>query len=88
MRTCGLPELIISDKGKQPYVYRRYATPWKVLRELTSALPEGHRYLKPAVSIQALHQFARTQSDTECARHMQAAKALLFLSFQPNRKTA
>lgn len=87
-RPCGLPELIISAGGKEQYVYRRYATPWEVLRELTSALPEGQSYLKPAVSIQALDQFARTQSDTECARHMQVAKALLFLSFQPKRKTA
>ena len=59
------------------YVYRRYATPWEVLRGLTSTLPEGQSYLKPAVSIQASDQFARTQSDTECARHRQAAKVLL-----------
>ena len=59
-----------------------------MLRELTSALPEGQSYLKPAVSIRALDQFARTQSDTECACHMQVAKALLFLSFQPKRKIA
>ena len=87
-RPCGLPELIISEKGKEQYVYRRYATPWEVLRELTSALPEGQSFLKPGVSIQALDQFALSQSDTECARHMQAAKALLFLSFEPKRKTA
>ena len=87
-RPCGLPELIISEKGKQKYIYRKYATPWEVLRELQLALPEGQTYLKPGVSILALDHFAQAQSDTEYARRMQQAKKVLFLGFQPNRKTA
>jgi transposase InsO family protein len=87
-RPCGLPELIISAGGKNKYIYRRYATPWEVLRELTSAQPAGQSYLTAGVSVQALDQLALAQSDTECARHMQEAKRLLFLSFQPKCKTA
>ena len=87
-RPCGLPELIISKGGKEKYIYRRYATPWEVLRELTSALPDGESYLKLGVSIKAMDQFAQTHSDTECARRMQEAKRVLFLSFEPKRKTA
>ena len=87
-RPCGLPELIISEKGKTKYIYRKYVTPWEVLRELQLALPEGQTYLKPGVSILALDHFAEAQSDTEYARHMQQAKKVLFLSFQPKRKTA
>ena len=87
-RPCGLPELIIAEGGKQKYIYRKYATPWEVLRELQLALPEGQTYLKPGVSILALDHFAEAQSDTEYARHMQQAKKVLFLGFQPKRKTA
>jgi transposase InsO family protein len=87
-RPCGLPELITGANGKQKYVYRRYATPWERLRELSSALPPDQSYLKPGLNIEALDQFAKTHSDTESARHMQEAKRRLFLSFQPKRKTA
>ena len=87
-RPCGLPELIISEAGKEKYIYRKYSTPWEVLRELQSALPEGQSYLKPGLSVPALDQFAQAQSDTEYARSMQEAKKLLFLGFQPKRKTA
>jgi hypothetical protein len=52
------------------------------------ALPEGQSCLRPGVTISALDRFAQSQSDTESARHMQDAKRLLFLSFQPKRKTA
>ena len=87
-RPCGLPELIISEGGKEKYIYRKYATPWEVLRELILALPKGQTYLKPGESILALDHFAEAQSDTEYARRMQQAKKVLFLGFQPNRKTA
>ena len=87
-RPCGLPELIISEGGKEKYIYRQYATPWEVLRELILALPEDHTYLKPGLSVLALDRFAQAQSDTEYARYMQQAKKILFLGFQPKRKTA
>jgi len=33
-RPCGVPELIVDAKGKQKRVYRWYATPWEILRQL------------------------------------------------------
>ena len=39
-RPCGQPERITDAKGKEKFVYRRYATPWETLRALSQALPE------------------------------------------------
>ena len=69
-------------------MYRRYATPWEVLRELSSDLPQGQSYLKPGLSIPALDQIAHAHSDTESARRMQEAKRTLFLGFRQERKSA
>jgi transposase InsO family protein len=87
-RPCGQPERITDPDGKEKYVYRRYATPWEVLRELSQALPEGQSYLKPTLSVPALDQMAQAHSDTESARHMQEAKRKLFLGFRQERKSA
>jgi transposase InsO family protein len=87
-RPCGQPERIVDQRGKQKYVYRRYATPWETLRHLSSALPEAQTYLKPEFSIPALDRIATMHSDTESARHMQEAKRKLFLGFRQERKSA
>lgn len=87
-RPCGQPERTVDRHGKQKFVYRRYATPWEVLRELSLALPEGQSYLKPALSIQGLDQLAQARSDTAAARQMQEAKHKLFVGFRQERKTA
>jgi hypothetical protein len=87
-RPCEQPEQITDPRGKEKLVYRRYATPWEVLRELSRALPQAKSYLKPGLSIQALDRFATAHSDAESARHMQAAKRKLFLAFQQERKSA
>ena len=87
-RPCGQPERITDPDGKEKYVYRRYATPWEVLRELSQALPEGQSYLKPTLGIPLLDQMVKTHSDTESARRMQEAKRKLFLGFRPERKSA
>lgn len=87
-RPCGQPERITAPDGKEKYVYRRYATPWEVLRELSQALPQGQSYLKPTLSIPTLDQMAQAYSDTESARRMQEAKRKLFLGFRPERKSA
>ena len=87
-RPCGQPERITAADGKEKYVYRRYATPWEVLRELCQALPEGQSYLKPTLSTIALDRMAQAHSDTESARRMQEAKRNLFLGFRPERKSA
>jgi hypothetical protein len=87
-RPCGQPERMVDSRGKQKFVYRRYATPWEVLRELLRALPEGQSYLKPALSIPALDQLAQAHSDTAAARGMQQAKRRLFLGFRQERRSA
>jgi len=79
-RPCGVPEMIAGKKGKQRRVYRWYATPWEILRQL----PDLARHLRPEVTIQQLEQCARAESDTEAARRMQAAKGKLFAQW--NRK--
>jgi len=87
-RPCGQPERIVDERGKEKYVYRRYATPWETLRELSRALPEASSYLKPELSIQSLDRIAAAHSDTESARGMQEAKRKLFLTFRQERKSA
>jgi transposase InsO family protein len=80
-RPCGQPELVTSSKGKQKRVYRWYATPWQMLRRL----PGVAGYLKPELTIEALDQVARAQSDTAAAETMQAAKRKLFANFHQRR---
>src|SRR5437660_10205134 len=41
-RPCGVPELVANAKGKAKRVYRWYATPWEILRQL----PDVARHLK------------------------------------------
>ena len=80
-RPCGQPELVTNSKGKQKRVYRWYATPWQMLRRL----PGVAGYLKPELTIEALDQVARAQSDTAAAEAMQAAKRKLFSHFHQRR---
>jgi transposase InsO family protein len=87
-RPCGQPQRIVDPRGKEKYVYRRYATPWEVFRELLRAGPEPPRYLKPALRLPDLEQIAQAHSDTEAARRMQEAKRKLFLGFRPQRRSA
>jgi transposase InsO family protein len=87
-RPCGQPERMVDERGKEKYVYRRYATPWETLRELSHALPAAKSYLKPELSIESLDRIAAAHSDTESARQMQEAKRKLFLAFRQERKSA
>jgi hypothetical protein len=82
-RPCGVPEEVSDAKGKVKRVYRRYATPWEILRQL----PEVAKYLKEDVTIQDLERRAGAQSDTAAAVEMQEAKRKLFVGFQ-RTKTA
>ncbi len=75
-RPCGVPERLVSRKGKVKKVYRWYATPWEILRQL----PGIAGYLKPGVTIQDLDRQARAKSETEAATEMRAAKGKLFAS--------
>src|ERR1700676_3103463 len=69
-RPCGVPETRTDAKGKQRRVYRWYATPWEILRQL----PDVARYLRPEITVWELERIARAESDTEAARNMQQTK--------------
>jgi hypothetical protein len=73
-RPCGVPETIVNAKGKQHRIYRWYATPWEILRQL----PDLARHLRPDLSRIELDRRANEQSDTQAATNMQAAKRKLF----------
>jgi transposase InsO family protein len=73
-RPCGVPEEVANAKGKMKRVYRWYATPWEILRQL----PDLTKYLKADVTIQELEQRASAQTDTAAATEMQQAKRKLF----------
>jgi transposase InsO family protein len=81
-RPCGVPEILTGPKGKRKRVYRWYATPWQILRQL----PGIARYLKPELTIAALDHRAREQSDTAAATAMQTARRILFQNFERRRK--
>ena len=80
-RPCGQAELVETDKGKWRRVYRWYATPWEVLRQL----PGVAGYLKPELTVHELNERAKVESDTQSARRMQEARRKLFLTFQQRR---
>lgn len=81
-RPCAVPEIVTGAKGRQKRVYRWYATPWQILRQL----PDVARYLRTGVTLASLDQQARAMSDLEAARRMQQAKRRLFASFESERK--
>ena len=72
-RPCGVPELVVNAKGKEKRVYRWYATPWEILRQL----PDVAKYLKAELTIAQLDQLAQAKSDTQAAAEMQEAKGKL-----------
>jgi hypothetical protein len=80
-RPCGVAEPRVNAKGKVKRVYRWYATPWEILRQLPGLA--GH--LKPGVTIADLDRLARVHRDTQAAREMQEAKRKLFAGFQQRR---
>jgi transposase InsO family protein len=80
-RPCGVPEVKVDGKGKQRRVYRWYATPWEILRQL----PDLARHLRPGVTQAKLEKLASAESDTAAARKMQEAKRRLFAGFRQRR---
>jgi transposase InsO family protein len=77
-RPCGVPELMADHKGKIRRVYRWYATPWEILRQL----PDVAGYLKEGITIEELDGRARQMSDTEAATQMREARRTLFARWQ------
>lgn len=82
-RPCGVPEVVTGAKGKQRRIYRWYATPWEILRQV----PDMARYLKPELTVEVMNERAGSESDTASARRMQKEKQKLFTSFG-RRQTA
>jgi transposase InsO family protein len=80
-RPCGVPETVTNAKGKQRRVYRWYATPWEILRQL----PGLAGRLKPGTLQADLEQVAAKESDTAAARRMQEAKGKLFAEIRQKR---
>lgn len=72
-RPCGVPELCSTVKGKQKRVYRWYATPWEIFRQL----PGLAQHLREDMTLDQLAKQAASQSDLEAARAMQSAKQKL-----------
>lgn len=83
-RPCAVPEIEEGAKGKIERVYRWYATPWQILRQM----PGVAGYLREGLTIEAMDRRAGEQTDTEAAEQMQQAKRRLFASFEAPRKTA
>ena len=82
-RPCGVPEIRTDEKGKSRRIYRWYATPWEVLRQL----PGLAEHLKQDIAVEELERQAARQSDTGAAISMQKARQELFAGFT-YRKTA
>jgi transposase InsO family protein len=80
-RPCGVPEQKVDRKGKVKRVYRWYATPWEILRQLPGLA--GH--LREGLTAAELERQARRKSDTAAAMEMQAAKRKLFAGFLRQR---
>jgi transposase InsO family protein len=80
-RPCGVPETVTSRKGKQRRVYRWYATPFEILRQL----PDLARHFKGDITVAELERVARAQSDTAAAQKMQKAKQKLFDGIRQKR---
>jgi transposase InsO family protein len=72
-RPCAVPTLLTQANGKRRRIYRRWATPFELFREL----PGCERFLRPGVTLAELQRFAQLQSDTEAALVMQRAKRKL-----------
>jgi transposase InsO family protein len=80
-RPCGVPEVVTDRKGKQRRVYRWYATPWEILRQL----PDLARRLREGTTQADLEKQAGAESDTAAARRMQEAKRNLFAAIRQKR---
>lgn len=80
-RPCGVPEEVLNAKGKVKRIYRWYATPWEILRQLPGLA--GH--LRPELTIEELERASRARTDTQAAEKMQQAKRKLFESFLRRR---
>ena len=80
-RPCGVPEMTVTAKGKQKRIYRWYATPWEILRQIPG-LPS---FLLPKLTTDELQRIAEAKDDTQAAIEMQTAKRKLFATLHHRR---
>jgi transposase len=80
-RPCGVPEVKTNPKGKHKRVYRWYATPWEILRQL----PGVAGFLRPDLTVDQLVHIAAAKSDTQAAQEMQQAKRKLLVRSRHQR---
>ena len=80
-RPCGVPEVKVTAKGKQKRVYRWYATPFEILRQL----PGLAGFLRADLTVDQLTESATKKSDTQAAAEMQEAKRKLFARLHHKR---
>ena len=71
----------MNAKGKEKRVYRWYATPWEILRQLASLAS----HLRPELTIYELDGLAWAKTDMQAAAGMQQAKQKLFAVIQHSR---
>ena len=83
-RPCGVPEVKVDAKGKQKRIYRWYATPFEILRQL----PGVAGFLRPDLTLDQLAQQAKEKSDTKAAVEMRAAKRKLYATLHQRRGAA
>jgi hypothetical protein len=72
-RPCAVAEIVEEPNGKRRRVYRQWATPFEIFRQL----PQCESCLRSGVGMADLQRLAQAQSDTEAAIHMQRAKRQL-----------
>ena len=80
-RPCAVPELKTDERGKTRRIYKWYATPLEILRQL----PGVARCLRNDLTLEELEWQAGLQTDTGAAIKMQEAKRKLFAGFQQKR---
>ncbi len=83
-RPCGQAEIETDAQGKQQRVYRRWATPWDIFRQM----PDAADHLRSGHTMESLLRASLRETDTESAVRMQAAKRKLFTSFQRQARRA
>jgi hypothetical protein len=72
-RPCAVPLVVTEPNGKRRRIYRQWATPFELLKQV----PGCEGYLRAGITLAELEQTAQEQSDTEAALAMQQAKRRL-----------
>src|SRR5256884_333411 len=80
-RPGGVPEVMTNSKGKRRRIYRWYATPWEILRQI----PDMTRHLRSDMTRAELERSVSPGSATAGGPRMHEAKEKLFAGFRQKR---